>query len=191
MRRNGGRCNASPALTRQRTTSRSARTRNLQVSGLPRLLPSERGGGVVPCGGIVVVVVGRRSQTTDTLCAGLRRATPADQIRVGEGDVRADKHEPSRSEIRPSSPLPHRRRRGGRWGRRVDDDRRRRRRCRPGSSPERRRGVDDPRRHAGGGDAGPFRFRHVAPPGDGVMGSRQRIAATGWFHEDSQFVLEV
>jgi hypothetical protein len=24
-----------------------------------------------------------------------------------------------------------------------------------------------------------------------VMGSRQRIAATGWFHEDSQFVLEV
>ncbi len=24
-----------------------------------------------------------------------------------------------------------------------------------------------------------------------VMGLRQRIAATGWFHEDSQFVLEV
>ncbi len=24
-----------------------------------------------------------------------------------------------------------------------------------------------------------------------VMGSRQRIAATGWFHKDSQFVLEV
>ncbi len=24
-----------------------------------------------------------------------------------------------------------------------------------------------------------------------VMGSRQRIAATGWFNEDSQFVLEV
>ena len=42
----------------------------MQVSDLPRLLPPKpkRGGGIVPCGGIVVIVIfGRRPWTMDTL----------------------------------------------------------------------------------------------------------------------------
>ena len=45
----GGHCDASPARTLRRMTSRSGRTRNLQVFSLPRLLPSKRGGEALCC----------------------------------------------------------------------------------------------------------------------------------------------